>query len=386
MKKAFSLLLFVSMAMAGTAVNTEDLNLKVTSVTTTQIELTVVPNTGTIYNVTVNFTRIPEILTLKEIPLKRKAFIGSLGPEQFAWKIQSSEKNIENYDFSNPLTFFDLEWDKNVALRDVKVNGKPIYPSQTTESESRNIEIIGRTDSNDFCEEAFNIWPDYKEKGRLKQDENCKPRITLNEVDKGLANDDGTFRLKNIELENGKNFFTLTVNDPGENTESINFTVSYNPPLLTSIQEALTENILLLALTILGVIVFLAIASLGLLARARRKKAGAFEEMKKRRIELRKQLLELAKKEANVGLSKEEQTRKKTYEQERVKLEEKLLKNDKFLKELEERAEKAVQEARQGTPSKQIRRKLFEEGYSEKEIELIKKFFSQKTSQTTTPP
>ncbi|MCD6414309.1 MAG: hypothetical protein J7L23_01630, partial [Candidatus Diapherotrites archaeon] len=100
-------------------------------------------------------------------------------------------------------------------------------------------------------------------------------------------------------------------------------------------------------------------------------------DLKARKKELNKKLSELAKKEV-AGLTAGEISARKAYQQELVQIQESLLNTDDYLKELDARSDKAIQEARAGIPSKTIMKELKEEGYTKKEIEVIKRLFQKK--------
>lgn len=110
------------------------------------------------------------------------------------------------------------------------------------------------------------------------------------------------------------------------------------------------------------------------------------EEAKVKRFEERRELLknkinDLRKKE-HVGLSKRDLTRKKAYEEELYQIEDELLSEDKYLDELDARADKTVLQAKEGMPSKEILQQLKEEGYSKKEIEIIRRLFKDRMKDT----
>ena len=100
--------------------------------------------------------------------------------------------------------------------------------------------------------------------------------------------------------------------------------------------------------------------------------------LKQRRLELRRKLSEITKKETHLGLTQKEQLQKRAYDEELVKIEDELLENKEFLRELEQRADLALLEAKKGAPSAEIKKGLIKEGYTEKEIQIIRKFFDQK--------
>lgn len=106
-------------------------------------------------------------------------------------------------------------------------------------------------------------------------------------------------------------------------------------------------------------------------------------KLKARRKYIVKELDELEKKQATMGLTKKEIIRKKAYEEELLRIEEDLLKNEAFLDELDEKAEEILLKARLGVPSRSIRRELQREGYTKKEIGVIRKLFEMKKAENT---
>lgn len=109
-----------------------------------------------------------------------------------------------------------------------------------------------------------------------------------------------------------------------------------------------------------------------------------YSKLKQDQKELGKKLEDIKQKEATLGLNTHEKAQKESYEEELVGIEEELLSNEKFISELDVRAEKALQEARKGVPSKEIRRRLFEEGYTPREVNKIKELFKKKKKQEKT--
>jgi hypothetical protein len=78
------------------------------------------------------------------------------------------------------------------------------------------------------------------------------------------------------------------------------------------------------------------------------------------------------------GLTAEEEKKKKFYEQEYARVEEELLNNELFMDQLITRAEHAFGQAKSGVPSKQIKKQLFKEGYTKKEVRIIERLFNKK--------
>jgi hypothetical protein len=108
--------------------------------------------------------------------------------------------------------------------------------------------------------------------------------------------------------------------------------------------------------------------------------------LKDRKGKLKTKIGELEKKETRIGLNTKESATKKAYEEELVKIEDELFENDVFLAELDGRAWKALEEARKGVPSKNIIEELTDEGYTTKEIEVIKRLFQEKRAASIRTP
>lgn len=101
-------------------------------------------------------------------------------------------------------------------------------------------------------------------------------------------------------------------------------------------------------------------------------KPGSLGYLKGQRDELKEAVDSLEKKKKLTKKEKEELVRKK---EEFDTVENKLLKNDDFLLELEERAFKALVDAKEGKSSKVIKKELISEGYSKQEMKKIREFF-----------
>ncbi|MCD6414310.1 MAG: hypothetical protein J7L23_01635 [Candidatus Diapherotrites archaeon] len=108
-----------------------------------------------------------------------------------------------------------------------------------------------------------------------------------------------------------------------------------------------------------------------------KEKKITFRRLKDRRAEIRSKLAKIKKAEVG-GLSKALLKKKKAYENELILLQEDLLKNDLYLKELSDKADEALEQAKKGIPSKEIMKQLVEEGYTKKEIEIIKRAFQRR--------
>ena len=119
------------------------------------------------------------------------------------------------------------------------------------------------------------------------------------------------------------------------------------------------------------------IAAEKLKEREKEGKAQKVSELEARKVELRKKLLNLREK-AVAGLTAKQIAQRKAYTEELHEIEDKLLKEDDYLDELNVRVDKALEQAKKGIPSKEIMKQLVEEGYTKKEIEIIKRAFQRR--------
>jgi hypothetical protein len=113
------------------------------------------------------------------------------------------------------------------------------------------------------------------------------------------------------------------------------------------------------------------------------KRYSTISSLKDKRKNVRKEIAKLKKKEY-AGLTKEEQTKKKAYEEQLKNIEDDLLRSEDFLGEIDERVNLAIEQARKGTPSKEILEQLKKEGYSKKEIAIMKKLFKDRVNKPDT--
>lgn len=102
--------------------------------------------------------------------------------------------------------------------------------------------------------------------------------------------------------------------------------------------------------------------------------AEEVKDLQKRKKEIKRKLTGVSRREV-AGLSSQELSRKKAYSEELQEIEEQLLTKDNYLINLNKRVEKAIDEASHGVSSAVILQELKEEGYTKKELEIIKKAF-----------
>ncbi|MCD4739563.1 hypothetical protein K8R43_00065 [archaeon] len=107
------------------------------------------------------------------------------------------------------------------------------------------------------------------------------------------------------------------------------------------------------------------------------KEKESFEDMEETKKDLLVRIQELKRIEIK-GLSSGEYEQKKAFEHELLLLGEKLLKNKHYVKKLSERTNFVLQQSKDGISSKEIIRQLIKDGYSPKEIKIIKKAFKKR--------
>lgn len=328
----------------------------------------------TIYNLTINFSKVPNEVTLKDSPKKKVSFMP--GVIAVDWSIESPSESIT----LNLTDSFDiLSWDDSVAIVGIKVNNQTISQGMTLNISTGELVISGITDNDDLCQKAFgsDFCQEYIQKCKNVMGE-CVTnlKITVNGVleDEIGADKDGGFSSKKIEVAEGLNEIKITATDPGRNTNTFSFKVRNRPTTINLIEGYLPWIIL----AILAIII---IVWLVLFIRSRRKKKlekeREYEEKKERRIELREKIAKMEQKEAYVGLNENQQAKKKSREIEEANINEELSEDPRFQKELKERAKKAVKQAGEGIPSEEIRDQMVEEGYTQEDIEIIKKEFKK---------
>jgi hypothetical protein len=101
------------------------------------------------------------------------------------------------------------------------------------------------------------------------------------------------------------------------------------------------------------------------------------EKMKERRKVLFEKLFKLQKARVR-GLSKKEALKMEAYKNELILIQENLLLDGHFQRELEKRAEEAFEQAKKGASSKEILEQLIKEGHTNKEIKIIQQRFQKK--------
>lgn len=352
--------------------------------------------TNRVFDIEVTFNP-PQGMYLAENETRTK-IIGYLDKNSNAveevWSVNVTKNGI--YDLSKS---FEVTWDDSVSL-------EVFEPKKfiNTSKGSISLRFVGKTDSASFCERMILQRPyDKKWKDFWSDIDNCLTKIyvegPLVKIDGKLrptvravssADPFGTFNFTvNVSLLLPKNnTFTLTVIDPSGNTKSEEFTVYYNAPPPTLLDD---PNVRLA----IGIGAILFVIVVGLIAYwLSKKRAEAevektlkmkeeeerkkhLEELKNRKIYLKEKLKELNTKKVNVGLTADEISQERAYENELVRIIDELLSNEDYLEELKERARKILEEVRSGRPSGEIRKELVREGYTEDEMNLIKKYFEE---------
>ncbi|MCD6414569.1 MAG: hypothetical protein J7L23_02985 [Candidatus Diapherotrites archaeon] len=343
-----------------------------------------------VYDIEVTFKGVPG-LKLNDTRTKIIGYLGKTTPPiELDWFVNVTQN--KTYYLKDA---FETTWDNKVSLELFK----PSNSSMNTSKRAINLILSGRTDDRSFCDKMVeestsqdeaNFWSNYRNcnvwihlEGPLIDYEGSK-KPTINYT--SLANDSGYFDINvTTILVSGRNDFTLTVTDPSGNTKSKVFTVYYTPSPLEG-----TSGLIVIAI---GVMLFIIIIAVIAYLYSKKRAAGEvektmrekelekerehLEELKQRKIELKTGLSKLSTKKINVGLTAEEESRMRAYENELVRLEDELLGNAKYLEELRERAKTAVEQAKSGVSSSEIRKQLSKEGYTESEMDLIKKYFNE---------
>jgi hypothetical protein len=354
MKRILLLLMLLSGALAGSATTENAFNVMVRPKSlkegSTELWVTIVNNETHVFNLTVTFSKIPRGITLednqtKSMPFKIK---GETNPP-FKWKISRLERDIED----NFTDAFELSWDDLVALSDIKVDGAPII-NGTMKVPSKEVNVSGMTDpqvySGQFCQ-TIGL--------------ECRTRISISGTREFYAADDGSFSSMK-ELAKGDNTITIIATDVAGNTENKTFTVTYEQPP----EEFFKENIVFIVAIIIAIMV---LSILGSIVFLRYTKENSYKSLKKKRVELGGEITRLKIKRANMGLSEEERLRLDKCERDYTDIDEKILRDSRRLKELNKRASRVREQTKADVPSEEIKKQLKEEGYTEREIGLIKK-------------
>ncbi|MCD6414317.1 MAG: hypothetical protein J7L23_01670 [Candidatus Diapherotrites archaeon] len=363
-------MLIISQSALGiSATKIEGFELEGIFVTKNETTIMISNDVAPVYGLSVEVIDLPKCANLTGSQVKNIKFLGKT-KVSLSWNISSNGScNLTKDNFKI------VSWDDSVLLQGLHVNGQLVKNNSFLKVNTPEIHIGGYTDSANFCKQMQN-----KNNASFWRDINhCNTKARINNQLWFYADDEGYFASNKIRLKEGNNTFTVEVMDPGQNTNSTSFVVEYKPTPGDWIKIRATEN----WYYILGLLVVLFILGKAISAiRAKHKRAVGkkkeFEDMKKRRAELRKKLSELVKKEPLVGLTHEETVMKKNYEQELLALQEELLERPEFQRELSRVAGKAVKWARSGVASKEIRQRLVEMGYTQKEIAIIQRVFKEK--------
>ncbi|MCD4739932.1 hypothetical protein K8R43_01920 [archaeon] len=367
MKKLFLILLLLSGTLAGSAVNKEEIRFKVNpqgELTTelTQLMLYVESKDVDIINLTVNFSKVPTGITLNDNQTKTISWvIGGLWQETSVnWSIEDSSPTKINASEAFEL----VSWDNNVALNDLKANDKPIVDGMILHE--NYVIISGMIDPQGYSDEFCSALITRGRKG-------CVNEIKINNYKPITAEKDGTFTSEKIELSKGEKQISITATDMAGNTKTASFTITYEP----TVTDILEGSLIWIVVGIMFIVTLMIIFMIIRLVRSIRQKETKYEDIKKRRKELKERLAKMEQKAAYLGMNENQKAKKDALEIEYSTITEQLNKNQKFQKELDERAKKTVQQSKQGTPSEEIREQLVEEGYSPQEIEQIKEKFKK---------
>lgn len=332
-----------------------------------------------VFDAKVQFTP-PEGISTNENLTKSVYFIDDR-PVAVPWKATAEVE--KEYDFTD--SFEVVSWDDSVELEMTAI------PSTIG---NRTFKITGKTDDVSFC--RFHQF-----RGKYSLDENCKTKVSINNEEAFFANDEGFFS-KEVEFEEGDNFFSITVTDPGDNTNSQEVKIVYDPSLFTKFQD----NMAFVVIGIVSVVMIIILIVLLIMRRSRKveqkvetvkmdietdleKKEIEKEEqskkqrlqfLKDRRKQIRAELIELTKRKAVGGATPEDITRMKAYDQELISMQDELLKSPEFQQELKRVADEVYEARMKGVSSQDIMQAL-KADYSDKEIEIVKRSFKDRTTQ-----
>lgn len=381
----FILIMLLLPTLSESAVKKEDFIIKTSVVPTKIITWVFVREGKPVYNVVLNFSKVPEGIKLKENNTKVIPYIPSKGIKKIIWKAVV-EKN-KTYNLTN--AFEVVFWDNSVSLTASLVKDNTTT-NETIATAEPEIVVYGKTDGEEFCEYMKKL-PGEENNPLWDREDVCRVKIIINNEKPFYANSSGFFLGKVKLTKPGINEINVTAVDVGGNTNTVILKVNY-----TGVQTQLElVDVGLVVLAVVGLILIFAVVG-GLMfffiKKPKKKKTKPSEvekkpskivkkfkkepktlnELKERKIKLKKRLDKLSKKKT---LTDNEKLEKNRLEKELNEIVDKLLTNDEYLFELEERAFKALVDAHEGKPSKQIKKELIKEGYTEREISKIREFF-----------
>jgi hypothetical protein len=319
----------------------------------------------------------------KSVPTLPKDRKGEIG-----WQVRVSKQG--NYDLSQA---FQTSFDDNVKLE----LGAELDFLNGTRTEQVFVEPVVYTDGSALCDIMLEKAETEAEKEFWQATTTCQTLVKIIAPDtfaQGYADRNGTFSLpypnNTFQLKPGKNLIKITVKDPSGNTKEALVEVTRRTPDELTIPDLLEEDP---EVVFVCVVIFIIIVGAGTIIyvktktkkqlketfqkKEKQEQQSRYQYLKERKKILKETIARLEKKAVNIGLTKEEETDKRTYENELVRIEDELLNNDEFLRELARRSSKAYQDAKNGTPSSKIRKDLIREGYSERDIKLIHKLFKK---------
>lgn len=395
MKKIVLLLLLLSIAAATVTPGTPKEKVFIDLEKSTIREDLIAPyiyidGTKTIYDLRVNFTA-PAGIELEETKQKKLPYMISEGKVRWRIKTNLTESELEKI---VKTTNFKIGWDNDIPLRINRVNNE--QAEEYIKISEKEVKIEGVTETQGFyateLTELKNRYPD-KEEDYLRTvsdyfDEKKATRVKIVIGDKEeevYAAPDGSFEAElTLSKDQMRKNLTaiITATDPGGNQNKKELTLYYDAPLDTIV----FEYIWVLAGIVVFIILLIIIAIAAYIIYGKRRqqvaKKKSYEETLERRRELQEKLEELEKKKFTHGqLGESDKKKKKTYEKELEHIQEDLLKNKRHLKRIYKRTHKVIEQSKEGIPSSIIKKQLEDEGYTQKEIEVIKRLFKKKKAQ-----
>ncbi|MCD4739564.1 hypothetical protein K8R43_00070 [archaeon] len=340
-----------------------------------------------VYNINVLFTP-PSGITLNEEKTKLVPYLGKNFTVGTSWNVEIEENKEYALDDA-----FRVEWDDSVSLELEGIEKEEIQ----TKNNRIELNFTVKTDDSSFCQKMWNQGaPRDWESGEfvtwanfwLKK-ENCNSFVDIKVNGKELA---GAYADENgnvpvyiqLNLSEGTNRLEIIATDPSGNTKKEDIMVRYTPDLIGEYGVYIIAVGIVIFILVIAVIAYWLsrITTASTLKTAFKKKAetehkNRLEEIKSRKKWLYKSLETLKTKSVNVGLTQEEESKKRAYETELVRINDELYDHPEYLDQLKKRAVKALEDAKNGLPSKDIRKQLDVEGYSEKDVNLIKEHFKK---------
>lgn len=394
MKKIFLLLLLFSLAAAESGVSSEMVTvIDVEAETANGKEyITCEVNNESprsIYNVviTLDKTKLGELVEIIDENPKRVVRIAtsSVKTLDVRWRISTNLTHEEINDIIGP-NDIRVIWDNTTEINSIVVDTKELTEGDEIKTETGTIKIRVNTEANSFYEgltDAEKVESGLKN-GMTKVtvervDSNGNEIEQLNEITR--ASPEGIYEedIQLTEKDFGKHYIRVTVEDlEGKtgNKASETFVVDYQQTFLNTMDRYSWIFVLLIIALIALAVPLSGVILMHRRGKKKEEKEKSYEKMVQKKKELKKDIERLKAKEF-AGLTDSEQKRREVHELQLAEIEEHLLNDERHLKNLRERARRAVEQAKKGVPSKDIRSQLIKEEYSEKEIEKIKEFFAQ---------